>query len=142
MLAEIPGYLLAYVVRGDIATFQNDSARMAKARADGRGFIVALPHSGNWDAAAVWLVDWLGGPFMTVAERLQPESLYQRFLDYRESLGMRVVPLTGGELDGLRGLRLPMAFVGASVAGAIPFHLVREMKNAQTAGKIDRQRVA
>jgi hypothetical protein len=34
MLAEIPGYLLAYVVRGDIATFQNDSARMAKARAD------------------------------------------------------------------------------------------------------------
>jgi KDO2-lipid IV(A) lauroyltransferase len=45
----------------------------------------------------VWFVDWLGGPFMTVAERLKPESLYRRFLDYRESLGMRVVPLTGGE---------------------------------------------
>ena len=39
--------------------------------------ILALPHSGNWDAAGVWLVDWLGGPFMTVAERLKPESLYQ-----------------------------------------------------------------
>ncbi len=58
---------------------------------------MALPHSGNWDAAGVWLVDWLGGPFMTVAERLRPESLYRRFLDYRESLGFRVVPLTGGE---------------------------------------------
>ena len=58
--------------------------------------MIGLPHSGNWDAAAVWLVDWLGGPFMTVAERLKPESLYERFVAYRESLGIRVVPLTGG----------------------------------------------
>jgi KDO2-lipid IV(A) lauroyltransferase len=69
---------------------------LEKARADGRPIILALPHSGNWDAAGVWFIDWLGGPFMTVAERLRPESLYRRFLDYRESLGMRVVPLTGG----------------------------------------------
>jgi phosphatidylinositol dimannoside acyltransferase len=69
---------------------------MAKARADGRGIVVALPHSGNWDAAGVWLVNWLDGPFMTVAERLKPESLYRRFLAYRESLGMHIVPLTGG----------------------------------------------
>ena len=67
-----------------------------KARAQGRPLIFALPHSGNWDAGGVWLIDWLGGPFMTVAERLKPESLYRRFLEYRESLGMRVVPLTGG----------------------------------------------
>jgi lauroyl/myristoyl acyltransferase len=67
-----------------------------KARSERRGVIAALPHSGNWDAAGVWLTDWLGGPFMTVAERLRPESLYRRFLEYRESLGMRVVPLTGG----------------------------------------------
>jgi KDO2-lipid IV(A) lauroyltransferase len=65
-------------------------------RAGGRPVILALPHSGNWDAAGVWFIDWLGEPFMTVAERLRPESLYRRFLDYRESLGMRVVPLTGG----------------------------------------------
>jgi lauroyl/myristoyl acyltransferase len=66
------------------------------ARAEGRGLIVALPHSGNWDAAGVWLVDWLDGPFLTVVERLRPESLYRRFLEYRETLGMRVVPHTGG----------------------------------------------
>ncbi|SDD09280.1 KDO2-lipid IV(A) lauroyltransferase [Geodermatophilus telluris] len=67
-----------------------------RARDQGRGVVVALPHSGNWDAAGVWLVDWLGGPFTTVAERLRPESLYQRFLDYRRSLGIEVLPLTGG----------------------------------------------
>jgi phosphatidylinositol dimannoside acyltransferase len=69
---------------------------LEKARAQGRPHVFALPHSGNWDAAGVWLVDRLGGPFMTVAERLRPESLYRRFVDYRESLGMRIVPLTGG----------------------------------------------
>ena len=74
-------------------------------RDEGRGAILALPHSGNWDAAAVWFIDWLGGPFMTVAERLEPESLYQRFLDYRESLGMRVVPLTGGPRPSATVLR-------------------------------------
>lgn len=67
------------------------------ARDAGRPVVLALPHSGNWDAAGVWFVDWLGGPFMTVAERLRPEQLYERFLAYRESLGFRVVPLTGGE---------------------------------------------
>jgi len=69
---------------------------LERARAQGRGVVIALPHSGNWDAAGVWLVDWLDGPFLTVAERLEPESLYRRFLEFRERLGMRVVPLTGG----------------------------------------------
>ncbi|MBY3552164.1 phosphatidylinositol mannoside acyltransferase [Modestobacter lapidis] len=67
------------------------------ARAAGRGIVLALPHSGNWDVAGMWLVQWLGGPFLTVAERLRPESLYRRFVAYRESLGFGVVPLTGGE---------------------------------------------
>jgi KDO2-lipid IV(A) lauroyltransferase len=67
------------------------------AQAQDRPVVLALPHSGNWDAAGVWFVDRLGGPFMTVAERLRPEQLYRRFLAYRESLGFRVVPLTGGE---------------------------------------------
>jgi lauroyl/myristoyl acyltransferase len=66
------------------------------ARDAGRGIVLALPHSGNWDVAGVWLVDFLGGPFLTVAERLRPESLYRRFLEFREGLGMQVVPLTGG----------------------------------------------
>jgi KDO2-lipid IV(A) lauroyltransferase len=66
------------------------------ALAEGRGAVLALPHSGNWDMAGVWLVQ-TRGKFTTVAERLKPESLYRRFIDYRESLGFEVIPLSGGE---------------------------------------------
>ncbi|EHB50285.1 lipid A biosynthesis acyltransferase [Mycolicibacterium rhodesiae JS60] len=68
------------------------------ALAAGRGAVMALPHSGNWDMAGVWLVQ-KNGTFTTVAERLKPESLYKRFLDYRESLGFEVLPLTGGAAE-------------------------------------------
>ena len=78
---------------------------LERAVAQGRGVVIALPHSGNWDAAGVWLVHLLGGPFLTVAERLRPESLYRRFVDFREGLGMRVVPLTGGERPSSTVLR-------------------------------------
>ncbi|MCV7351754.1 phosphatidylinositol mannoside acyltransferase [Mycobacterium parmense] len=62
----------------------------------GRGAVLALPHSGNWDMAGVWLAH-SRGTFTTVAERLKPESLYRRFIAYRESLGFEVLPLSGGE---------------------------------------------
>jgi KDO2-lipid IV(A) lauroyltransferase len=65
------------------------------ALAEGNGAILALPHSGNVDVAGVWVAQRFGG-FTTVAERLRPESLYRRFLAFRESLGFEVVPLTGG----------------------------------------------
>ncbi|MET1074384.1 MAG: phosphatidylinositol mannoside acyltransferase [Umezawaea sp.] len=66
------------------------------ALAQGTGAVIALPHSGNWDMAGVWLVGH-SGTFATVAERLKPESLYQRFIDFRETLGFEVLPLTGGD---------------------------------------------
>lgn len=59
------------------------------------GTVVALPHSGNWDAAGAWCAG-TGVPFTTVAERLKPESLFDQFVAFRESLGMEVLPLTGG----------------------------------------------
>ena len=70
--------------------------RMRDAVASGRGTVLALPHSGNWDAAGAWLAH-TGVPFATVAERLRPESLYDRFVTFRRSLGMEVLPLTGGD---------------------------------------------
>lgn len=63
---------------------------------DGRPFIFSLSHSGNWESAGVWLIA-TGFPFTTVAERLEPESLFRQFVDFRESLGMEVLPLTGGQ---------------------------------------------
>ena len=59
------------------------------------GTIMALPHTGNWDAAGAWC-SATGVPFTTVAERLKPEAVYERFVAFRESLGMEVLPLTGG----------------------------------------------
>ncbi|RJO68414.1 phosphatidylinositol mannoside acyltransferase [Nocardia panacis] len=61
-----------------------------------RGVILCLPHSGNWDMAGVWLVQHYQS-LTTVAERLKPEALFERFVAYRESLGFEVFPLTGGE---------------------------------------------
>ncbi|MDU0477835.1 phosphatidylinositol mannoside acyltransferase [Staphylococcus chromogenes] len=56
----------------------------------GKGVILTLPHSGNWDMAGVWLVHHSGG-FTTVAEKLKPEALFQAFVDFRSSLGFRVL---------------------------------------------------
>ena len=64
------------------------------ALARGRGVVVALPHSGNWDMAGLWFVG-RHGQFSTVVERLAHEALYQRFVAYRASLGFDIVPLTG-----------------------------------------------
>jgi KDO2-lipid IV(A) lauroyltransferase len=74
----------------------DDEWRLREAVAAGRGMILALPHMGNWDHAGAWLTG-TGVPFTTVAERLQPESLFERFVEFRQSLGMEVLPLTGGE---------------------------------------------
>jgi phosphatidylinositol dimannoside acyltransferase len=62
----------------------------------GRGVIFALPHTGNIDLAAAWIMTRGFGQISVVAERLKPESVFRRFLAYRESLGMEVIPHTGG----------------------------------------------
>lgn len=76
---------------------------LAEDVAAGRGAIVALPHAGNWDAAGAWVAA-MGWPLSTVAERLRPESIYERFLAFRQSLGMDIIPLTGGQQPPLNVL--------------------------------------
>ncbi|MEU3243030.1 MULTISPECIES: phosphatidylinositol mannoside acyltransferase [unclassified Streptomyces] len=74
--------------------------------ASDRGVILALPHMGNWDLAGAWVTTELETPFTTVAERLKPESLYDRFVAYREGLGMEVLPHSGGTAFGTLARRL------------------------------------
>lgn len=64
----------------------------------GRGepIILFLGHMGNWDLAGAWSTTYFA-PVTTVAERLKPEELYEEFLAFRESLGMTILPLTGGD---------------------------------------------
>ncbi len=76
-------------------------AHLDRALGEGRGVVAALTHSGNWDVAGAWLVEALrrrGHPatFATVAERLRPDSLYDRFVAYRRSLGFEVLPADTG----------------------------------------------
>ncbi|MEV8536091.1 phosphatidylinositol mannoside acyltransferase [Streptomyces sp. NPDC051211] len=83
-----------------------DDHILREALASGRGVIVALPHLANWDLAGAWATTHLGLPFTTVAERLKPESLFDRFVAYRESLGMEVLPHNGGAAFGVLARRL------------------------------------
>ncbi len=55
--------------------------------------------------AKLWCAD--ADAFTTVAERLKPESLYQRFIDHRESLGF----------EGAAAVRRRTATVECSVSG-------------------------
>jgi phosphatidylinositol dimannoside acyltransferase len=64
--------------------------------AAGRGVIFALPHMGNYEQAGAWIVLRGAGSFTTVAERLSSSTIYDKFLQFREGLGMEVVPHSGG----------------------------------------------
>jgi KDO2-lipid IV(A) lauroyltransferase len=68
---------------------------LTDALASGRPTVAVLTHSANWDLVGLWFTQ-NQRPLTTVAERLKPESLFDRFVAYRESLGMEVIALTGG----------------------------------------------
>ena len=57
---------------------------------NGKGVVVALPHSGNWDHAAAYFLA-RGYKIATVAERLKPERVFRAFLKYRQDIGMEIL---------------------------------------------------
>jgi phosphatidylinositol dimannoside acyltransferase len=75
---------------------EDAATRILDCVAEGRGLVIALPHMGNWDQAGAWIITKGAGSFTTVMERLKPESLYERFVTFREGLGMEVLPASGG----------------------------------------------
>ena len=58
------------------------------------GAVLSLPHLANWDWAGAWAARYFGS-LCTVAERLRPEGVFQKFLKARESKGITLMPLTG-----------------------------------------------
>jgi KDO2-lipid IV(A) lauroyltransferase len=72
--------------------------------------VLALGHTGNWDLAGAYSAKEIA-PVTTVAERLEPEALFQEFVAFRESIGITIFALTG-DGDVFRGL------VRAARAGA------------------------
>jgi KDO2-lipid IV(A) lauroyltransferase len=56
------------------------------------GVVVSLPHAGNWDHAGSYFCS-RGARLVTVAEVLKPRALFEKFLAYRQAIGMEVLPL-------------------------------------------------
>lgn len=80
----------AYRIQSTVTT-KNDHLLRDPMR-EGRGVIIALPHSGNWDHAGAYFCQE-GVPLVTVAEILKPEKLFEKFLRYREEMGFEVLGL-------------------------------------------------
>ena len=85
---RLPSWPIDDVVR---RTRTVNESVLREAYAQGRGVVIPLPHMANWDWAGAWACA-TGMPLTTVAERLQPERLYDEFVAYRASLGMEILP--------------------------------------------------
>jgi KDO2-lipid IV(A) lauroyltransferase len=72
----------------------NDAELLLEPVRSKRGVVVALPHAGNWDHAGSYFCSQ-GIPLVTVVERLKPEKLFLKFLEYRQAIGMEALPLDG-----------------------------------------------
>ncbi len=90
---RLPAWPIEDVVR---RTRTVDEHHLRDAYSQGHGVVVPLPHMANWDWAGAWACA-TGMPLVTVAERLEPERLYDEFVAFRTTLGMEILPLTGGE---------------------------------------------
>jgi len=82
--------------------------------AAGHGVIVTLPHAGNYDHAAAYFCG-KGVKIVTVAERLKPEALFEKFMQYRAAFGLEALPLDGRTIPTL-ALRLRSGYVVALAA--------------------------
>lgn len=67
---------------------------LAAALDAGNGVVFAVPHAGNYDLTGAW-ASMHYAQVIAVAERLKPERLYEEFLDYRRSVGMKILPHAG-----------------------------------------------
>lgn len=77
-------------IQGTVST--NNEDLLTEPMKAGRGVVVALPHSGNWDHAGAYFCQQ-GIQLVTVAEILKPVKLFEKFLHYRERMGFEVLPL-------------------------------------------------
>ena len=90
---RLPGWSKERIVDSIII---HDNQVLTDALERGNGVVVALPHMGNWDHAGAW-ASLAHRQVVTVAERLKPEDVYEKFLAFRRALGMEILPLTGGD---------------------------------------------
>jgi phosphatidylinositol dimannoside acyltransferase len=75
------------------------------AQVQGRPIVMALPHVGSWEWGGAWLA-LEGMPMTAVVERLEPERLFEWFVDQRRQMGLTAVPMgEGSSAAVLKALR-------------------------------------
>src|SRR5262249_17929765 len=95
----LEAFRLPVMPAGRLAAGMHDTGHLRAAfeyLAAGRGVIFALPHMGNYELTGAWVIAKGAGSMTTVAERLKSESVYRRFVAFRENLGIEVLPASGG----------------------------------------------
>jgi len=65
---------------------------LERALAAGTGVVLALPHVGSWEWGGAFLASD-GHPMTSVAERVEPEALFEWFCEQRRAMGLRIVAL-------------------------------------------------
>jgi len=74
--------------------------------ATGTGPILVVPHLGGWEWGGFWMTRLEQLPATTVVEAIEPPSLFEFFVAFRESLGMHVIPLgPSAGTEVVRGIR-------------------------------------
>jgi lauroyl/myristoyl acyltransferase len=86
-----------------------------KGMADGKGVVIALPHTGNWDVGGRAMGLRIG-PVVSVAEHLKPERLFELFLEHRRQLGMEIIDLASDHVGRQLTQRLEQNRIVALVA--------------------------
>lgn len=77
-----------------LRTVQAENVEPLQTALKSGGAVLALPHLANWDLAGAWAALYFGS-VCSVAERLRPEGVFQKFLAMRAALGVKLMPLTG-----------------------------------------------
>jgi len=82
-------------------TFVLERRELLDGALENGGALMIPGHMANWDHAGAWAATTYGS-VTSVAERLKPEKLFEKFLEFRRELGMDI--LGTGEADVLRQL--------------------------------------
>lgn len=77
-----------------LRTVQTENVEPLETALKSGGAVLCLPHLANWDLAGAWAALYFGS-VCSVAERLRPEGVFQKFLAMRAALGVKLMPLTG-----------------------------------------------
>lgn len=84
--------LEAWPIREVVARTRVENEALLRREFGSGGAVLALPHMANWDWAGAWATA-AGMPVVSVAERLEPAAVYERFVAYRRSIGIEILPV-------------------------------------------------